>query len=371
MRFLKLFFIVFISKFSFSQNLLINGSFEDENICTEFHVNCSPEGWVSTSDAFNNFYKNPAIAHSGSHCIAIDAGNSKKQFRRTYIRTQLLCQLRKGNKYRIEFYIKSRHDILDSIGIYFTPYDFLFETQVLYRIIPSVYIADAALHPQKNDTNWQKISIEYTATGKELYLTLGNFSKMDMNGNTGIQLVNDFFVFFDDISLTPEDPNERICDGWQNTKDEIYSFNERHQFLNLYVKRYIKNPPDPPVVGKTIIHTIDTLILPDILFEFNKSGLNNNSFQLLDSLSGSLRNKQIDSLVIEGHSDSTGTIGYNMKLSKDRALSVAKYINEKLSQDKELIVTRGWGSERPVADNRTAIGRQVNRRVEIFIYIRQ
>ena len=36
-----------------------------------------------------------------------------------------------------------------------------------------------------------------------------------------------------------------------------------------------------------------------------------------------------------------------------------------------LIVARGFGSEKPVADNRTAAGRQLNRRVEIFIYIRQ
>jgi outer membrane protein OmpA-like peptidoglycan-associated protein len=368
-----IFFILFVSIFqlSFSQDLLVNGGFEDENICTEFHVNCAPEGWISTANTYNNFFKIPGIAHGGQHCMAIEAGNSRKRFIRSYIRTQLLCQLRKGNKYRIEFFAKSRHNILDSAGIYFSSYDFLFEKQILYQIIPAVYFADAIVRPQKNDTNWQKISIEYTATGRELYLTLGNFSKRDINGPTGIPSQNNFLIFFDDVSLTPVDPKEKICDNWKKTKDEIYSFDARHQFLEIYIKTYIKNPPVPPEVGKTIIQAIDTIILPDIFFRVDKSELSRKSFRLLDSLCTSLQNKQIDSLVVEGHTDNTGTTAHNEKLSRERATSVADYLSGKLSLNNQPVITRAWGSKKPVADNRTSSGRQLNRRVELFIYIRQ
>ncbi len=371
MKFLLSQLFILLSFSSFSQSLLVNGGFEDENICTEFHVNCAPEGWISTADTYNNFFKIPGLAHSGQHCVAIEAGHSKKQFMRTYIRSQLLCRLRKGNKYRIEFYAKSRHNILDSVGIYFTPYDFLFEKQLHYRITPTLYAADATLTPMKGDTNWQKVSLEYTASGKELYLTLGNFSKRDITGATGISLENHFFIFFDDISLTPEDVNEKICDSWQKTRDEIYEFDARHQFLDRYIKTYTKNPPDPPDIDRTFLQIIDTLILPDILFATDKSELTKNSFHLLDSLCNALLGKQIDSLVIEGHTDSTGTIAHNVKLSQDRALSVANYISEKLLLRQQLSITRGWASEKPVADNRTPAGRQLNRRVEIFIYIQR
>jgi len=318
-----------------------------------------------------NFFKNSGIAHRGIHCVAVEAGNSKKIFKRSYVRTQLLCQLRKGKKYKLEFFIKSRYDVLDSIGVYFTSYDFLFEKQILYRIIPNVYLTNATLPPERLDTNWQKVSLEYIATGTELYLTLGNFSKRDMRGITNTSSENDFLVFFDDISLVPQDPNEKICDDWQNTRDDIYAFNARHQFLDTYIKTYVRNPPDPPKVGKTILFVVDTLSIPDVFFDVNRSELNKKSFKVLDSLSASLKREQIDSMVVQGYTDSTGSLAHNEKLSFDRASSVANYINERLLLDRKKVIARGYGSESPVADNRTSVGRQLNRRVEIFIYIRQ
>jgi len=356
--------------FSFSQNLLVNGGFEDENICTEFHINCAPEGWISTADTYRNFYKIPGLAHSGLHCIALEAGSSKKQFTRTYVRTQLLCRLRKGSNYKIEFYVKSRYNILDSVGVYFTSYDFLFEKQPLYKITPSLYLASASQRPQRGDTSWQKISLTYTATGNELYLTLGNFSKRDIAGPTGIPLENHFFIFFDDISLVAENQKEKMCDGWQQTRDEIYAFDARHNFLDLYIKTYMKKPPGPPDISRTTVQTIDTLILPDVFFATDQSELNRRSFRLLDSLSSSLPGRQIDSIVVNGHTDSTGTVGHNKRLSQDRATSVADYLGGKMVVRQQLITARGWGSEKPVADNRTQAGRQLNRRVEILVYIR-
>ena len=371
MKSFLLIFYICISKFSFSQNLLVNGDFEDENICTEYHVNCSPDGWVATTDAYNNLFQIPGLAHRGQHCVTIAAGNSKKQFCRTYIRTQLLCHLRKGNKYNLQFYIRSKHNLLDSIGIYFTSYDFLFEKQVRYKIIPTVYLADAQLRPQPGDTNWQKVSVSFIASGTEVYLTLGNFSKRDITGLTYVPSENNFFVWIDDISLLPEDAHEIICKNWQATKEEIYGFHERHQFLDLYIKRHGGAPLEAPEMGKTAMQKIDSITLPDIFFEVNRSALSAKSLHVLDSLLGILNGSQIDSLVIEGHTDNTGTDEYNQKLSLERAMAVADYMNKILMLEKDAVVTRGWGGKKPVADNLTSAGRQRNRRVEIFIYIRE
>jgi outer membrane protein OmpA-like peptidoglycan-associated protein len=138
----------------------------------------------------------------------------------------------------------------------------------------------------------------------------------------------------------------------------------------VYIKNHI-NRPNTPKVNRTILYEIDTLTVPDIFFDVNESVLNQKSFRLLDSLSASLQHDQVDSLIVEGYTDNTGGAAYNEKLSKDRASSVATYLDQKLSLGKEKIIARGYGDERPIADNATISGRQLNRRVELFIYIRQ
>ncbi len=75
----------------------------------------------------------------------------------------------------------------------------------------------------------------------------------------------------------------------------------------------------------------------------------------------------VDSVVVNGHTDATGNEIFNKELSWRRAASVAVYLQKAVKLN---IVNRGFGSERPVADNRTSGGKQKNRRVEIFIYIR-
>jgi outer membrane protein OmpA-like peptidoglycan-associated protein len=77
---------------------------------------------------------------------------------------------------------------------------------------------------------------------------------------------------------------------------------------------------------------------------------------------------QIDSVIVEGHTDSQGSVALNQKLSINRAASVALYLQTQIGNS---LFTRGLASEKPVADNRTATGRQKNRRVEIYIYVRE
>lgn len=367
MRLLPALFFIFPFH-CFGQNLLVNGDFEDENICTEYKVNCAPEGWIYTVPSFNYYFKDATLAHSGLHFIALIAGHATKPFYRTYVRNRLLCGLRKGNRYRLQFFIKSRHSILDSIGVYFTSYDFLFGKKVFKKIDPSVYLANAILKPV-SDTNWQEVTIDYRANGDEAFITIGNFAKNDVKGPTGIYLENNYFVLFDDISFVPLDPNEKLCSNWKHTQEEIYEQNERHEFLDRMIRynrnkpiEYIKNSP-------TIVQKIDTVVLPDILFETGKAEFSKTSYQLLDSICKSLSSVIIDSIVIEGHTDSVGTIDRNQVLGYNRANAVMNYIQNQIS--KSLFIVRSWSSLKPVADNRTAAGRQRNRRVEIYLYTRE
>jgi outer membrane protein OmpA-like peptidoglycan-associated protein len=370
MKFLFIFFLLTLSSVSFSQNLLTNGGFEEENICTEYGVNCAPEGWISSVDAFANYYKNAGRAYKGEHCIAIEAGFSYKPFQRTFFRSRLLCGLRKNHQYRLEFYIKSPHDILDSIGVLFTSFDFLFGQKKLQNITPAFFIK-----PVKgsfvNDTSWQKVSMNYTAAGDEAFISIANFSRHDINGATNILMEKHFFVFIDDISLRPLDRREGLCDGWQKNKQDIYDQDERHEFLRQSIRQ---NKNDPPVVlvrPFTSLEVTDTLIIPDVLFATAKSELRKDGLLMLDTICNKLRTKRIDSVVVEGHTDNTGTVQLNDRLAAERAWSVESAIRERMNLPGPSVITRGWGDRKPVADNSTAAGRQLNRRVELYVYTRE
>ena len=87
---------------------------------------------------------------------------------------------------------------------------------------------------------------------------------------------------------------------------------------------------------------------------------------VLDSVALVLQ--EFDQTLIEaaGHTDSTGSNSYNQNLSQQRASSVGSYLIEK-GIVTERVLTIGHGESRPVADNKTASGREQNRRVELTL----
>jgi len=370
MRFLLVLSLVATSTFSFSQSLLPNGGFEDENICLEYHVNCAPEGWISSGDAFANYFKDSRRAFKGEHCVAIEAGFSRRAFQRTFIRARLICGLRKGHQYKLEFYVKSIQPILDSIGVLFTSFDFLFGQKKLQNITPSFFVRPANGAFVK-DSSWQKVSISFIANGDESFISLANFSKRDINGETNIYMEKHFFVYFDEISLTPLDRKESLCFGWQRNLQLIYEQDERHEFLRQAIRQNKSDPPTVLVRPFTSMEVTDTLIVPDVLFATAKSELRVDGNRMLDSVCLKLRTKRIDSIVVEGHTDNTGTIQGNEQLAVDRALSVESAIRQRMLMPALIIITRGWADRKPVADNSTPAGRQLNRRVELYIYMKE
>ena len=352
----------------FSQNLLVNPGFEEENICSEYKINCAPEGWIYSVPSYGYYFNDRELAHSGSRFVALIAGHSNKPYYRTFVRSRLLCALQKEKMYRLQFFVKSVHPILDSMGVYFTSYDFLFEKQSYQKITPSLYFTDATTKPVKGDTGWQKVSFDYKATGNEIFITLGNFSRKGLSGPTGVYMENNFFVLFDDISLMALDVNERLCADWRKTRDEIYEQDERHEYLDRYIKYYRNKPPPVKKPLPTVTLHIDTLVVPDVFFATNSFMLNTKAASLLDSFALRINQYKLDSINVIGHTDSRGEEQYNKELSWRRANTVAAYLEKKIAVP---ITSMGVGSDKPVADNRTADGRRRNRRVEIFLYIKK
>ena len=106
--------------------------------------------------------------------------------------------------------------------------------------------------------------------------------------------------------------------------------------------------------------------LGDVLFEFGKADLLSAASPRLDKLAAFLKQFPERRLLVEGYTDSIGSASYNLELSRRRAIAVqAALVQRGIAPDR--ILTQGYGKEYPVANNATAEGRAMNRRVEVII----
>ena len=108
-----------------------------------------------------------------------------------------------------------------------------------------------------------------------------------------------------------------------------------------------------------------------ILFATNKADLNAASMNDLSKFSSVLKNNADCHVDVYGHTDSTGNDGINIPLSYKRAQSVQTYLLSCGVPASQFQKVEGKGSSAPVADNATADGRKLNRRVEVYLYASQ
>lgn len=101
-------------------------------------------------------------------------------------------------------------------------------------------------------------------------------------------------------------------------------------------------------------------------FDFGKATIRSKSYPTLDKVAELLVKKNF-SLKLSGHTDNVGTESANLKLSKDRAESVKAYLVSRGANPSRIEAT-GYGETQPIATNKTAAGRQKNRRVEFTLY---
>ncbi len=115
-------------------------------------------------------------------------------------------------------------------------------------------------------------------------------------------------------------------------------------------------------IGEGIKITFDS----GILFDVDKATLKQNSKDELAELAVILNKYGDTNILIEGHTDSTGSEEYNLSLSKRRAEAVANWLSiQKVDPTRFTIM--GYGMVQPIAPNETAEGRALNRRVDVGI----
>jgi outer membrane protein OmpA-like peptidoglycan-associated protein len=110
-----------------------------------------------------------------------------------------------------------------------------------------------------------------------------------------------------------------------------------------------------------------SITLKGIYFDVNKTTIKPESRAALADAAQILKDNPTIRVEIQGHTDSQGSDEYNMRLSDGRAGAVVAYLVQNFGIDAGRLVAKGYGETMPIADNSTADGRSLNRRVEFVI----
>lgn len=128
--------------------------------------------------------------------------------------------------------------------------------------------------------------------------------------------------------------------------------------------------PKEPIIQKIVITEEDRRVVDEAIqnleFDLGKSTIRPTSNTSLNKVAALLIEKNF-SLKLSGHTDDSGSMQTNMRLSKERAESVKAYLVSKGANPSRIEAT-GYGPTQPIAPNNTETGRQQNRRVEFTLY---
>jgi outer membrane protein OmpA-like peptidoglycan-associated protein len=173
----------------------------------------------------------------------------------------------------------------------------------------------------------------------------------------------------DDIDKCPNDPEDK--DGFEDEDGCPDPDNDKDGVLDP-ADKCPNEPglPDNNGCPKKFEHIVVTQekieLRQKIFFETDKAVIMPRSFGLLDEIGTVLRSRPTMRVRIEGHTDSRGSNPHNLKLSQARADSVRQHLVG-LGIDPTRMQSVGFGPSQPIETNKTAAGREKNRRVEFFI----
>ena len=128
--------------------------------------------------------------------------------------------------------------------------------------------------------------------------------------------------------------------------------------------------PAQIIKEKVIVTEADRRVVDEAIknleFDLGKSTIRSTSYATLNKVAELLVAKDF-SLKLAGHTDNTGSMALNLRLSKDRAEAIKTYLVSQGANASRIEAT-GYGPNQPIASNKTADGRQKNRRVEFTLY---
>ena len=276
-------------------------------------------------------------AHTGLTMIGLTLYGCEegKPHCREYVQIQLEEPLVIGQRYQIQVWVNAlpQCKAIGEIGVRFSHEPVHLASDDLIPFDDQVISFEIS---DRSTGRWIPLVKEFVAHASHAYMIIGNF-KEDAHTDHNVPenpILNFAYYYFDDIEIKKLPP--------------ILEVPETDDLSNVVLEK-----------GKTIE-------LRNIYFDLDKADFLPRSYRELKILLGLMNENPQMQIEILGHTDSQGTKEYNKRLSMKRAKAVVDYLitngisSQRLQYD-------GFGYDKPLGDNRTSGGRQINRRVEFHI----
>jgi len=158
--------------------------------------------------------------------------------------------------------------------------------------------------------------------------------------------------------------------GFSTNADKLMTGSGMGQFVQdvFLAKKPMAKAPAPVAVTPKVVATpvIENVwVVDEAYFDFDKIIIKPAGFDFLNTVVDVLKSRPELFVKIQGHTDSIGTKAYNDVLSLQRAEAVKSYLTNR-GIDKNRLSCEGFGFSKPVESNKTAKGRALNRRVELY-----
>lgn len=317
----------------------------------DLFTSCS-DGIVGIPENYNGF-QNVKFGENYAGCYFYAEDNYRE-----YIQGSFKTPLKKGEKYKVSFYIslgdKSKY-ALKNIGFSLTRNHLLTSiwTELSEESIKNIISTNDSFNTMESESyfddqqNWIYLSKEIIAKGGEYNITIGNFQKNSKTKKKKVSkgdVHNIAYYYIDLVSLESLEPSSNI------TVVEA-------------------TPIQKETIGEIIPVEFElekNYVIENINFQFDSVELTNPALEELQHIYNYLEENKDTKIEIFGHTDNKGSDEYNAQLSEIRAYSVADYFRNK-GLSKTRIQSFGFGYSKPVSSNETEKGRKENRRVEFRI----
>lgn len=347
------------------QSLVANGSFEDRNKCMEYGLSCGPEAWFYYPLKYVTFKKNES---NFEEIHVIESGD--EVFSQNYVYTKFLCPLKRDVPYVFSIWIKASKAVFNHLNVWVGKFEPGSGNEEANISEPAFSINDE--NRDSTDGFWSRYNYLYTAKGDESFMLLGNIVQKPLNNDLSSKKQCVYYI--DNVQLLPK-VNTEICPEYYAVKKQLYDQDNRHteKLVNSIPLNdsLVSRIRKPKITGDKSedekIRVNDTIVVPNVFFDFNTSRLNSSYYSKLEKLIGGMKKINFREILIIGHTDNIGSNIYNIGLSLQRAKTLKKFILRRLALVSEKIKVEGVGKSQPVSDNSTVEGRTKNRRVEIIL----